>query len=166
MNRYCPVFLIEVCAAISAEKFIMSATLPLDVFTKKLSEHLNKYYLGITADMLADIAEGYLRVLSESNIDEANELLKSYVYNRVNFRRSGSGKKRAWGSAISNPSKGLKKLQFDFGLSRRNFRAFVFSYKNHATNSRANGWSLESFEHVEYIKEISTFEYSGFDFLS
>jgi hypothetical protein len=164
MNRYCPVFLIEVCAAIAAEKFIMSATLPLDVFTKKLSEHLNKYYLVVTADMLSDIAEGYLRVLSESNIDEADELLKSYVYNRVNFRRTG--KKRAWGSAISNPSKGLKNLQFDFGLARRNFRAFVFSYKNHATNSRANGWTLESFEHVEFIKEISTFEYSGFDFLS
>jgi hypothetical protein len=114
--------------------------------------------------MLSDIAEGYLRVLSESDIDEADELLKSYVYNRVNFRRTG--KKRAWGSAISNPSKGLKNLQFDFGLARRNFRAFVFSYKNHATNSRANGWTLESFEHVEFIKEISTFEYSGFDFLS
>ena len=142
----------------------MSATLPLDVFTKKLSEHLNKYYAALTADMLADIAEGYLRVLSESNIDEADALLKSYVYNRVNFRRTG--KKRAWGSAISNPSKGLKNLQFDFGLSRRNFRAFVFSYKSHATNSRANGWTLESFEHVEFIKEISTFEYSGFDFLS
>ena len=164
MNRHCPVFLIEACAAIAAEKFIMSATLPLDVFTKKLSEHLNKYYLVVTADMLSDIAEGYLRVLSESNIDEANELLKSYLYNRVNFRRTG--KKRAWGSAISNPSKGLKNLQFDFGLARRNFRAFVFSYKNHATNSRANGWTLESFEHVEFIKEISTFEYSGFDFLS
>ena len=164
MNRYCPVFLIEVCAAIAAEKFIMSATLPLDVFTKKLSEHLNKYYRVINADMLSDIAEGYLRVLSESNIDEADELLKSYVYNRVNFRRTG--KKRAWGSAISNPSKGLKNLQFDFGLARRNFRAFVFSYKNHATNSRANGWTLKSFEHAEFIKEISTFEYSGFDFLS
>ena len=164
MNRYCPVFLIEVCAAIAAEKFVMSATLPLEVFTKKLSQHLNKYYLAISADMLADIAEGYLRVLSESNVDAADEILKSYVYNRVNFRRTG--KKRAWGSAISNPSKGLKNLQFDFGLARRNFRAFVFSYKNHASNSRANGWTLESFEQVEFIKDISTFEYSGFDFLS
>ena len=164
MNRYCPVFLIEVCAAIAAEKFVMSATLPLEVFTKKLSQHLNKYYLAISADMLADIAEGYLRVLSESNVDAADEILKSYVYNRVNFRRTG--KKRAWGSAISNPSKGLKNLQFDFGLARRNFRAFVFSYKNHASNSRANGWTLESFEQAEFIKDISTFEYSGFDFLS
>jgi len=64
--------------------------------------------------MLGDIAESYLRVLVESNVEEANEVLKSYVYNRINFRRTG--KKRSWGSAISNPSKGLKNLQFQIAV--------------------------------------------------
>jgi len=163
MNRHCPVFLIESCAAIASGKFLTSATLPLNVFTNKLSGHLNNYYLPISADMLGDIAESYLRVLIESNVEEANEVLKSYVYNRVNFRRTG--KNRSWGSAISNPSKGLKSLQFDFGLARRNFRAYIYSYKNHATNSRANGWTLDQFDHADFIKEIAHFEYSGSDLL-
>ena len=102
MNRHCPVFIIESCAAIASDKFITSATLPLNVFTNKLSEHLNKYYLPISADMLGDIAESYLRVLVESNIDDSNDLLKSYIYNRIHFRRTG--KNRSWGSAISNPT--------------------------------------------------------------
>ena len=164
MNRHCPVFLIESCAAIASDKFIKSATLPLNVFTNKLSEHLNNRYLPISADMLGDIAESYLRVLVESNIDDSNELLKSYIYNRINFRRTG--KKRSWGSTISNPSKGLKNLQFDFGLARRNFRAYIYSYKNHAANSRANGWTLDTFEHSDFIKEVGNFEYSGFDLLT
>ena len=164
MNRHCPVFIIESCAAIASDKFITSATLPLNVFTNKLSEHLNKYYLPISADMLGDIAESYLRVLVESNIDDSNDLLKSYVYNRIHFRRTG--KNRSWGSAISNPGKGLKNLQFDFGLARRNFRAYIYSYKNHAANSRANGWTLDKFDHADFIKEIADFEYSGFDLLN
>jgi hypothetical protein len=137
MNRHCPVFIIESCAAIASDKFITSATLPLNVFTNKLSEHLNNHYIPISADMLGDIAESYLRVLVESNIDDSNELLKSYVYNRINFR-----------------------------LARRNFRAYIYSYKNHAANSRANGWTLDKFEHANFIKEIANFEYSGFDLLN
>jgi len=164
MNRHCPVFLIESCAAIASDKFITSATLPLNLFANKLSDHISRYYLPISSEMLSDIAESYLRVLVESDIEDANEVMRSYVYNRINFRRTG--KKRAWGSAISNPSKGLKNLKFDFGLSRRNFRAYVFSYKNHATNSRANGWTLDKFEHVDFIRDIANFEYSGFDLLN
>jgi hypothetical protein len=165
MNRYCPVFLIESVSAIAAEKFILASTLPLDIFTKKLAEHLSKQYIEVNFQMLSKISENYLRVLSESNIDDADALLASFVFNRINYFRR-NGKKRSWGSAISNPAKGLKNLQFDFGLSRRNFRAFVYSYKNHAANTRSNGWNLEKFEHEDFIRVIADFEYSGFDFLN
>ena len=165
MNRYCPVFLIESVSAIAAEKFIFASTLPLDIFTKKLAEHLSKQYIEVNFQMLSKISENYLRVLSESNIDDADALLASFVFNRINYFRR-NGKKRSWGSAISNPAKGLKNLQFDFGLSRRNFRAFVYAYKNHAANTRSNGWNLEKFEHEDFIRVIADFEYSGFDFLN
>jgi len=165
MNRYWPVFLIESTAAIAAERFILASTLPLDVFTKKLAEHLSAHYMQINHQMLSKISENYLRVLAESNIDDAHEVLESFVFNRINYLRR-NGKKRSWGSAISNPAKGLKSLQFDFGLSRRNFRAFVYAHKNHAANTHANGWNLEKFEYVEFIREMGSFEYSGFDFLN
>ena len=165
MNRYCPVFLIESVSAIAAEKFILASTLPLDIFTKKLAEHLSKQYIEVNFQMLSKISENYLRVLSESNIDDADALLASFVFNRINYFRR-NGKKRSWGSAISNPAKRLKNLQFDFGLSRRNFRAFVYAYKNHAANTRSNGWNLEKFEHEDFIRVIADFEYSGFDFLN
>ena len=165
MNRYCPVFLIESVSAIAAEKFILASTLPLDIFTKKLAEHLSKQYIEVNFQMLSKISENYLRVLSESNIDDADALLASFVFKRINYFRR-NGKKRSWGSAISNPAKGLKNLQFDFGLSRRNFRAFVYAYKNHAANTRSNGWNLEKFEHEDFIRVIADFEYSGFDFLN
>jgi hypothetical protein len=108
MNRHCPVFIIESCAAIASDKFITSATLPLNVFTNKLSEHLNKYYLPISADMLGDIAESYLRVLVESNIDDSNDLLKSYVYSRIHFRRTW--KKSLLGIRYFQPKQRFKKL--------------------------------------------------------
>ena len=165
MNRYCPVFLIESVSAIAAEKFILASTLPLDIFTKKLAEHLSKQYIEVNFQMLSKISENYLRVLSESNIDDADALLASFVFNRINYFRR-NGKKRSWGSAISNPAKGLKNLQFDFGLSRRNFRAFVYAYKNHAANTRSNGWNLEKFEHEDFIRVRADFEYSVFDFLN
>jgi hypothetical protein len=165
MNRHCPVFLIESASAIAAERFILASTLPLDIFTKKLSEHLSQQYIEVNFQMLSKISENFLRVLSESDIDDADELLRSFVFNRINYFRR-NGKKRSWGSAISNPAKGLKNLQFDFGLSRRNFRAFVYAYKNHATNTHSNGWNLQKFEHEEFISEIGGFEYSGFDFLN
>ena len=109
MNRYCPVFLIESTAAIAAERFILASTLPLDVFTKKLAEHLSAHYMQINHQMLSKISENYLRVLAESNIDDAHEVLESFVFNRINYLRR-NGKKRSWGSAISNPAKGLKSL--------------------------------------------------------
>ena len=165
MNRYCPVFLIESTAAIAAERFILASTLPLDVFTKKLAEHLSAHYMQINHQMLSKISENYLRVLAESNIDDAHEVLESFVFNRINYLRR-NGKKRSWGSAISNPAKGLKSLRFDFGLSRRNFRAFVYAHKNHAANTHSNGWNLEKFDYVEFIREMGSFEYSGFDFLN
>ena len=165
MNRHCPVFLIESTSAIAAEKFITASTLPLEIFNKKLAEHLSKHYVEVNYQMLSKVSENYLRVLSESDIHDADQLLGSFVFNRINYFRR-TGKKRNWGSAISNPAKGLKNLQFDFGLSRRNFRAFVYAYKNHAANTRSNGWNLQKFEHEEFIKAIGDFEYSGFDFLN
>lgn len=164
MNRYCPVFLLECCAAIAADKYLTATTLPLEVFSKKLSDHINKFYIETSHELIVKLADSYLRVLVESDSNSANEVLYSYLYNRLNFRRGG--KKRNWASALSNPAKGSKELAFDFGLSRRNFRAFVFAHKNHAANTRANNWRLETFEHEEFIKDIASFEYSGFDFLN
>jgi hypothetical protein len=39
---------------------------------------------------------------------------------------------------------------------------FVYAYKNHAANTRSNGWNLQKFEHEDFISEIAEFEYSGF----
>lgn len=164
MNRYCPVFLLESCAAIAADKYLTATTLPIEVFCKKLSDHINKLYIETSHELIVKVADNYIRVLAESNTGTANEVLNSYVFNRLNFRRGG--KKRNWGSALSNPMKGSKELAFDFGLSRRNFRAFVFAHKNHASNTRADHWKLETFEHEEFIRDIASFEYSGFDFLN
>jgi len=163
MNRYCPVFLLESGAAIAADKYLSSATLPIELFCKKIVDHLNKSYIETSHEYLVQIADGYIRILAEIDSDNANEILYSYVYNRLHFRRTG--KKRSWGSTILNPSKGLKNLKFDFALSRRNFRAFIYAHKNHAANTRANSWRLENFEYQEFIQEIASFEYSGFDFL-
>ena len=74
------------------------------------------------------MADNYIRVLAESNTEAANEVLQSYVFNRLNFRRGG---KNEIGDCPINPAKGSKELAFDFELSRRNFRAFVFAHKNH-----------------------------------
>ena len=163
MNRYCPVFLLESGAEIAADKYLLSATLPIELFSKKIADHINKSYIETSPEFFMQIADGYIRILAETNTENANEILHSYVYNRLHFRRTG--KKRSWGSTISNPSKGLKNLTFDFGLSRRNFRAFIYAHKNHAANTRANSWRLENFEHQDFIQEIASFEYSGFDFL-
>ena len=58
---------------------------------------------------LQDVAEAFLRVLAEANVDEADEVLKNYAYQRLSFRRSG--KERNWESMLFDPMKGLKKFQ-------------------------------------------------------
>ena len=163
MSRYCPVFIIELAAAMASEKFIDS-TLPLEVFSNKLASHLSNHYFEIPTEMINSVAESYVRVLVVSAVDDAKPLLQNYIYNRIHHRRRG--KLRNWNSGFSNPAKGTKQLDFDYSLARRNFNAFVYAYKNRSVNFTPRGWNLTKFEHLGFVSKMGEIEFSAFDLLS
>ena len=163
MSRYCPVFLIEVAAAMASEKFIES-TLPLEVFSNKLASHLSDHYFEIPTEMINNVSESYVRVLVVSAVDDVKTLLQNYIYSRLHFRRRG--KMRNWTSSLSNPAKGTKQLDFDYSLARRNFNAFVYAYKNKSVNFTPRGWTLTKFENLEFVSKMGEIEFSAFDLLN
>ena len=88
MDRHCPVFILEVAATFVCDNFLVG-TLPLDLICKKVCDHISKEYKEMPLEDLQDVAEAFLRVLAEANVDEADEVLKNYAYQRLTFRRSG-----------------------------------------------------------------------------
>ena len=111
MDKHCPVFILECAATFICDNFL-DGSLPLEIICKKVSEHIATEYKELPEEDLRDIAESFLRVLAEANVDEADVVLKSYAYERLTFRRSG--KTRNWESMLFDPMKGQKNFKHLF----------------------------------------------------
>jgi hypothetical protein len=162
MDRHSPNFLIEVVGAFVAEKYLISSA-SIDLISKKVSQLMSSYYVELSPDFLTEIADNFLRILLESQTENSDAVLQSFIYNRIIF--SEKNKTRNWNSIFSNPMKGQKDLSFDFGLSKRNFRAFVFRFKNHNEAVKPDLWALKDFEQNEFLQKLGLLEFSPFDFL-
>ena len=75
MDRHCPVFILESAATFVCDNFL-TGTLPLDLICKKVCDHISKEYKELPLEDLQDVAEAFLRVLAEANVDEADIVLK------------------------------------------------------------------------------------------
>ena len=162
MDKHCPVFILECAATFICENFLIG-TLPIDTICKKVCDHVSSEYRELPIEDLRDICESFLRVLAEANIEEADVVLKNYAYERLTFRRNG--KERNWESLLFDPMKGLKNFRLDVKLSRRNFQAFLFRYKQQKRTGMPNGWELKNSKTNEFILKLGSIEFSSFDIM-
>ncbi len=162
MDRHCPVFILEVAATFVCDNFLVG-TLPLDLICKKVCDHISKEYKELPLEDLQDVAEAFLRVLAEANVDEADEVLKNYAYQRLSFRRSG--KERNWESLLFDPMKGLKNFRLDLKLVRRNFQAFLFRYKQQKRTGKPENWEIKDSQTNDFLKALGSIEFSPFDIM-
>ncbi len=162
MDKHCPVFILECAATFICENFLIG-TLPIDTICKKVCDHVSSEYRELPIEDLRDICESFLRVLAEANIEEADVVLKNYAYERLTFRRNG--KERNWESLLFDPMKGLKNFRLDVKLSRRNFQAFLFRYKQQKRTGMPDGWELKKSKTNEFILKLGSIEFSPFDIM-
>tara|TARA_Y100000022_G_C13008281_1_gene265498 strand:- start:75 stop:572 length:498 start_codon:yes stop_codon:yes gene_type:complete len=162
MDKHCPVFILECAATFICENFLIG-TLPIDTICKKVCDHVSSEYRELPIEDLRDICESFLRVLAEANIEEADVVLKNYAYERLTFRRNG--KERNWESLLFDPMKGLKNFRLDVKLSRRNFQAFLFRYKQQKRTGMPDGWELKNSKTNEFILKLGSIEFSPFDIM-
>ena len=162
MDKHCPVFILECAATFICENFLIG-TLPIDTICKKVCDHISSEYRELPIEDLRDICESFLRVLAEANIEEADVVLKNYAYERLTFRRNG--KERNWESLLFDPMKGLKNFRLDVKLSRRNFQAFLFRYKQQKRTGMPDGWELKNSKTNEFILKLGSIEFSPFDIM-
>ena len=88
MDKHCPVFILECAATFICENFL-TGTLPLEIICKKVRDNILTEYKEFPVEDLQDIAEAFLRVLSEASVEEADIVLKNYAFERVTYRRKG-----------------------------------------------------------------------------
>ena len=162
MDKHCPVFILECAATFICENFLIG-TLPIETICKKVCDHVSSEYRELPIEDLRDICESFLRVLAEANIEEADVVLKNYAYERLTFRRNG--KERNWESLLFDPMKGLKNFRLDVKLSRRNFQAFLFRYKQQKRTGMPDGWELRNSKTNEFILKLGSIEFSPFDIM-
>jgi hypothetical protein len=162
MDRHCPVFILEASATFVCDKFLVG-TLPLDLICKKVAEHISREYKELPIEDLQDIAEAFLRVLAEANVEEADIVLKNYAYERLTFKRSG--KERNWESMLFDPMKCLKTFKLDLKLIRRNFQAFLFRYKQRNRTGMPDSWELKNSKTNDFVKSLGSIEFSPFDIM-
>ena len=162
MDKHCPVFILECAATFICENFLIG-TLPIDTICKKVCDHISSEYRELPIEDLRDVCESFLRVLAEANIEEADVVLKNYAYERLTFRRNG--KERNWESLLFDPMKGLKNFRLDVKLSRRNFQAFLFRYKQQKRTGMPDGWELKNSKTNEFILKLGSIEFSPFDIM-
>ena len=162
MDKHCPVFILECAATFICENFL-TGTLPLELICKKVRDHILTEYKEFPVEDLQDIAEAFLRVLSEASVEEADIVLKNYAFERVTYRRKG--KERSWDSMLFDPMKGLKSFKVDLKLFRRNFQAFLFRYKQQKRTGMPESWELKNFETNDFILALGSIEFSPFDIM-
>ena len=162
MDKHCPVFILECAATFICENFLIG-TLPIETICKKVCDHVSSEYRELPIEDLRDICESFLRVLAEANIEEADVVLKNYACERLTFRRNG--KERNWESLLFDPMKGLKNFRLDVKLSRRNFQAFLFRYKQQKRTGMPDGWELKNSKTNEFILKLGSIEFSPFDIM-
>ena len=69
-------------------------------------------YKEFPVEDLQDIAEAFLRVLSEASVEEADIVLKNYAFERVTYRRKGKERARKRRTKEDEGAQGRKEIDF------------------------------------------------------
>lgn len=150
-DKYCPRWLFNLCATMTAYEFITS-DMPIKSYAKKYSNGLNEHYGEIKSEEIESTAEVMLRFLVDINAENSDELLNAFVYYNLKYDSDGAKRKikGIFGSAF-DPEKVLKFSEAD---CLKTFKAYVFGLRSGVTYKPAAGWDIKDEENIDIILNI------------
>ena len=82
--KYCPRWLFNLCASMTAYEFIIG-DMPIKSYAKKYSGGLSEHYGEIKHEEIENTAEVMLRFLVDINAENSDELLNAFVYFNLKY---------------------------------------------------------------------------------
>ena len=149
--KYCPRWLFNLCASMTAYEFIIG-DMPIKSYAKKFSDGLNEHYGEIKHEEIESTAEVMLRFLVEINAENSDELLNAFVYFNLKYHSDGSKRKikGIFGSAFDAE----KEIKFSEADCLKSFKAYVFGLRSGVTYKPAAGWDIKDEENIDLIVNI------------
>lgn len=160
MSKHCPEWLISATVALVAQRYLDSP-LGLDLFAKKYAQVLSERYSEIGPDVIEQSVEGFLRVLSEAEADDADAVLRSYAYNRIT--RMANGEPRKIKGLFSSALDGARIEEFNVDQMVKSFRPFFFLLRSKPSLAAPTSWSWKQVENGEWIVDLPDVEVSLLD---
>ena len=119
--KYCPRWLFNLCASMTAYEFIIG-DMPIKSYAKKFSVGLNEHYGEIKHEEIESTAEVMLRFLVEINAENSDELLNAFVYFNLKYHSDGS-KRATRTPAITG--------DFGFAHTRQTYNKITYKVSYH-----------------------------------
>ena len=146
--KYCPRWLFNLCASMTAYEFIIG-DMPIKAYAKKFSGGLSKHYGEIKHEEIESTAEVMLRFLVEINAENSDELLNAFAYFNLKYHSDGSKRKikGIFGSAFDAE----KEIKFSEADCLKSFKAYVFGLRSGVTYKPASGWDIKDEENIDIV---------------
>lgn len=160
MSKYCPEWLISATVALVAQRYLASP-LGLDLFAQKYAQVLSERYSEIGPDIIEQGVEGFLRVLSEAEVEDAESVLRSYAFNRIT--RLPNGEPRKIKGLFSSGLNGTKTEEYNVDQIIKSFRPFFFLLRSKPSMAAPSTWTWKQIENGEWIVDLPDVEVTLLD---
>lgn len=160
MQKFCPEWLLSATVSVAAERYLVSP-LSLDLFAKKYAKVLSERYAEIGPDLIEQSIEGFLRVLSEAEAQDADVVLRSYAYNRITFK--ANGEVRRIKGMFSSELDGTKIAEYNLEQVIKSFRPFFFNLRSKPSMAAPPAWSWKQIENGDWIVDLPEVEVTLLD---
>ena len=152
MSKFCPEWILSICATNTCKEFLSSNNSLIGI-SKKYSSAINERYDELKFEEIVDLAEKILQFLSEINAgEEAVDYINDYIHYRAKFESNGSERKLS--GMFSSAFDPLKIKDYDSEKCLKIFRATVFSIRNDAIPKASPGWVITDVEDIDWIGEV------------
>ena len=163
MTKYTPGFVFDSVASLVARRFLTSSITLAQMsafYTTKLE---NYYDVGELSGDLENCAENFLRSLSEINIDNSDQILRSFEHLRLTTTDNHSPRKIK--SMFSSSLDGTSSKEYIVDSTIKRFRAFIFLTRSKPEYIVKDGWTWKNVEGGEWLSSLDTENIDPFDFL-
>ncbi|MBF9046360.1 hypothetical protein LSUCC0031_04450 [Rhodobacterales bacterium LSUCC0031] len=142
----------------------MASPLGLDLFARKYAQILSERYAEIGSDLIEQSAEGFLRVLSEAEADDADSVLRSYAFGRIT--RLENGEPRRIKGLFSSALDGTRSEDYHVEQLIKSFRPFFFLLRSKPSLAAPSTWTWKQIENGDWITDLPDVEVSLLDSLN
>ncbi|CRK76136.1 hypothetical protein NIG5292_02193 [Nereida ignava] len=160
MSLYCPSWVFSAVCSLTAQRFL-AESLGLEAFAAKYASELSARYSDITAEMVLDTSEGYLRHLMEAEVEDGFEILQAYSFNQLTVDKGGVPRKIK--GFFSSTLDGQKTPEIIPEVAIKQFKPFIFMYRAKPDLAVPAGWTWNMIEDGDWLKTLPEVDVSFLD---